>query len=210
MFQKILFKIILKSRLSKNQELHFKQNSSLSSICCPQQFISIYTVLGTIKGNSKYEKSCHMLHLNMCQAANSLNYSTFSLPYLKKTRVSWKFNCIEVHGKTQWRKNFLYHNTDISLHYTSSHAVALLPNLASLSLSLFLLYKSCKCLDIALTVKTFEFSPFVCTHIGCETTTFNHVFFLILGNSSEARVTGTQWSGSIPETMALLMLMNKN
>lgn len=44
MFPKILFKMILKSRLSKTQELHFKQNSSLSSICCPQQFISIYTV----------------------------------------------------------------------------------------------------------------------------------------------------------------------
>lgn len=52
MLQNILFKIILKSRLSKIQELCFKHNGSLSSICYTQHFISIHMVFGTIKEKS--------------------------------------------------------------------------------------------------------------------------------------------------------------
>lgn len=49
MLQKRSFKIVIKSRQSKIQELCFKHSSSLSIICCTQQFISMHTVFETVK-----------------------------------------------------------------------------------------------------------------------------------------------------------------
>jgi len=52
------FQNYIKKQTEQNPRASFQiEQLLLSSICCPQQFVSIHMLFGTIKGKSKYEKS---------------------------------------------------------------------------------------------------------------------------------------------------------
>lgn len=120
-----------------------------------------------------------MLQLNMCQAANSLESGISFLLYPRKQESVESLTIFKFTVTHSRDKNFPYHSTDISLHYTSLHVAALLTNLAALSLPLSF-GSSPQILSNAMTVKKFEFSPLDWTHIRCETMMFSHCVFWYL------------------------------
>lgn len=93
------FQNYFKKQTEQNPRASFQiEQLFLSSICCPQQFVSVHMLFGTIKGKSKYEKS----YVISQHVSGSKFIRWWYFLYFKKTRFSWKSNCSEVHDKPHW------------------------------------------------------------------------------------------------------------
>lgn len=147
------FQNYFKKQTEQNPKASFQiEQLFLSSICCPQQFISIHMLFGTIKSKSKYEKS----YVISQHVSGSRFIIWWYFLYLKKQESVENLTALRfIISHTELNQSPLLQYKHKLLFFI--HIAALLQTFYPLSLLAFLFISLVKWHSIAMAVKMWIF-----------------------------------------------------